>query len=277
MSTETTGDPGPFDYTNRPFGIYPFPIAASTSNYKAPLQANYFDGVSAATVVGQIQDQIFQYGWSSVMMHPQEFANKDAQGAFLIPNTVNTTTLNTLRNVLLQLRGLGYRLCPIGNIQNFFFNTTRDPCLGPPPTTTAQPTTSLASTAQPTTAQATTAQATTVQATTAIPTTAQVTTATPTTAIIVGSTAAPTTVQPTTVQATTAQVTTSQATTSVATTSVATTSVITTAVNLGTTRLASTQVPTTGAAPATTSDLLASAVSLYIGGLFSFLMVFILA
>jgi peptidoglycan/xylan/chitin deacetylase (PgdA/CDA1 family) len=124
MSSQTSLDPGPFNYANRVNGIYRFPIAASTSTYLATV---YYTPVPAATTYLQVVNQVNIYGWAAVLMHPEEFTNTYGNGSYT--TTVNSTQLAVLSSLIDMLRSAGYRLTTIGKIQNYFGNLARDPCL----------------------------------------------------------------------------------------------------------------------------------------------------
>jgi len=146
MSSQTSLDPGPFNYANRQAGIYRFPIGASTSAY---LSTDYYAPAPAATTYSQVQTQVLIYGWGAILMHPEEFTNRLPNGTY--STTLNTTHLAELSNLIDMLRLAGYRLTTIGKIQNYFGNTNKDPCLSlypvntnptstPVPTVTSFPT-----------------------------------------------------------------------------------------------------------------------------------------
>lgn len=90
LSSSVGIDSGPFSNTEP---IYRYPVGASTDSFN-----NNPVGVPASRTLEQIQTQIQTYGWSVVMLHPQEFNN-------------NATMLFELSSLLEQVKTLGCSLC----------------------------------------------------------------------------------------------------------------------------------------------------------------------
>jgi len=152
LSAEIDVDPGPFDYSNRVYGIYRFPVGAGTGEWNVP-GANSFTGVPAAISFNQIVNQVDSSGWSVVLLNPETFSYEYSNGTYS-STLVNTTQLAELSNLIDLIRFNGYRLSNVGSLQNNFGNTNRDTCLGPPTTgsvTTGIPTTGVPTTGVPTT------------------------------------------------------------------------------------------------------------------------------
>jgi len=88
MSSEVSQDPPP--YCNTDIKIIRTPIQAQTSYVD---DHGEYRGLTHQEALKQIEDQINQFGFAAVMMHPQEFANM--QGTTLV-NVVNTTMAKEL-------------------------------------------------------------------------------------------------------------------------------------------------------------------------------------
>jgi len=90
--------------------FYGFPIGAATNDLS---DDTIFIGQSWQISFAAIQSQLLYYGWSAVMMHPQEFT---VYGGSTQDNTVNTTQLEQLRLLLLAVKQQGWELVPIGRL-----------------------------------------------------------------------------------------------------------------------------------------------------------------
>eukprot|EP01118_Nematostelium_gracile_P002368 TRINITY_DN125_c0_g1_i2.p1 TRINITY_DN125_c0_g1~~TRINITY_DN125_c0_g1_i2.p1 ORF type:complete len:922 (-),score=233.70 TRINITY_DN125_c0_g1_i2:85-2808(-) len=164
LTSQTDIDLPPYTYTNPKWGLYRFPVGASTSAYKS---SDYFIGVPAEVTYQQIKDQIAQYGWSNVMMHPQEYTYRYSNltyGDVVLPEQISE-----LSRLIDMLRADGIRLTNVNSIQNWFgkANVT-DPCLTGriAPATSTSSSTSAPTTATSASTTATSASTTATSATT---------------------------------------------------------------------------------------------------------------
>eukprot|EP01114_Cavostelium_apophysatum_P001206 TRINITY_DN11020_c0_g1_i1.p1 TRINITY_DN11020_c0_g1~~TRINITY_DN11020_c0_g1_i1.p1 ORF type:complete len:504 (+),score=76.30 TRINITY_DN11020_c0_g1_i1:156-1514(+) len=128
-------------------GVYPFkneydmfrwPIAASTADMANTVN---FVPVTKEKTFAQIKAQISQYGYASVMMHPQEFSVPDANGS---PTAVlNQTFVDELRFLLDMVREEGIKFTTFRNLPQEFGFSTGSGTTGPRVTTAELTTRSL--------------------------------------------------------------------------------------------------------------------------------------
>jgi peptidoglycan/xylan/chitin deacetylase (PgdA/CDA1 family) len=146
MTSQTDIDLPPYVYApGQPF--YHWPIGASTDN----MDIDYDQGVSWTLTLSQIQDQIANYGFSVVMMHPQEYSNLDVDAN--PTDTVNQTMINNLKTLIQQVQSLGIKMVSVRNIETTFNPTsTSTSTTGASPRTTGSTTASRPLTTGSTTA-----------------------------------------------------------------------------------------------------------------------------
>jgi len=110
FSSQVDLDPPPYPFSGEE--LYSFPINAATSDMNNEV---YFDGVSWAVTWKQIQQQLAQFGFAAVMMHPQEFAERDADNN---PTpTVNITMILNLEQLINTVKSNGLKFATLGTIE----------------------------------------------------------------------------------------------------------------------------------------------------------------
>ena len=106
MSSQIGVDVAPFPLSGQTF--YRFPEGAATS-----VETTLIRGIPAATTMAQIRSQIGSYGYSVVMMHPQEFANVQ-NGNYI--STLNTTQYNQLLSLFDMVKAANLRIVNLNKV-----------------------------------------------------------------------------------------------------------------------------------------------------------------
>jgi len=135
FSSETDRDPPPYTYVD----IWRFPMGAETAN---PYFLPYYEGVPHQVTFNEINNQLALYGWSVVMMHPQEFSMVDASGNYTtVVNASMIDELYALLDLVVANQNV-FRTVHITEINEFFGvpmpahppATTGKTCVVPNPT-----------------------------------------------------------------------------------------------------------------------------------------------
>jgi peptidoglycan/xylan/chitin deacetylase (PgdA/CDA1 family) len=108
VSSEVDQDPAPYSLSSK--GIYRYPTQAATSIDIGGV----LYGISASATMTQIKNQITNFGFSVVMMHPQEFANMLPDKT--IENVVNSTQVSELSVLLQNVKKEGYTVVVLGDL-----------------------------------------------------------------------------------------------------------------------------------------------------------------
>lgn len=111
LAAATFSEPGPYPYDDS-VEIFKVPMDASTSDLTVWTR---LIPVTPEFVLDQIKNQVHNLGFSSVMMHPGEFANyRDGQ---MIINEVNETMVSELRRLLKMVNNAGYEFTTLSHMQ----------------------------------------------------------------------------------------------------------------------------------------------------------------
>jgi peptidoglycan/xylan/chitin deacetylase (PgdA/CDA1 family) len=114
MSSETDIDLPPYAYDANE-ALYRWPINAATSDMSIE---DYMIGIPAAQTFTEIQNQINQYGFAAVMMHPQEFCILDS--SFNPTETVDTNQVNQLVQLIQMVQNAGIKMVTFKELKNQF-------------------------------------------------------------------------------------------------------------------------------------------------------------
>eukprot|EP01118_Nematostelium_gracile_P014172 TRINITY_DN546_c0_g1_i7.p1 TRINITY_DN546_c0_g1~~TRINITY_DN546_c0_g1_i7.p1 ORF type:complete len:640 (-),score=141.64 TRINITY_DN546_c0_g1_i7:40-1959(-) len=114
LSSEVSQDTPPYFHAD-PL-LWKFPIGAQTADF----DSNGLYKITAATnTMSQIRQQLLAYGYSAVMLHPQEYTRYINSTTFDPNQTVNSTAIDELRTLLRLAKTAGFTNTNLGQLADY--------------------------------------------------------------------------------------------------------------------------------------------------------------
>lgn len=121
FSSQVELDPAPYIYTAGA-SLYHWPINSATSNID---NNDWYEAIPAEDTFPAIVSQIADYGFASVMMHPQEFSVLDSNHQ--PTNVVSTSQIQELRDLIQMCIDNGIKIVSFRNLQAQFESSSSSP------------------------------------------------------------------------------------------------------------------------------------------------------